>query len=792
VNLFARSTPAGADWFEDAGDPSKLFPIVRFVSDDVFATRSGGYGATFSLDGVDTECLDDAAEAAMSSELLGGQRLVPENLVIYQIARKRRGFVPAFRHIDSANAVVAETQRNRREHLANSGFALVELFFTLYAPPPSKALHEWTPGTYADTSEAQLRQLEALAQMLRINLARFGLKRLEKTQIEELYSYIFNLHGNHPLPSSSDRIAEEIANERIQWNDDGIKVGCRYGKLFSLLKCPKFTHPNLFGELLRLDTDMVLVLETQRQTSEQTRKEVSCQETFANYFREKISTVLSYIGNAQQFYSKPKSATSQAADVSVGGLAGIIQDLDHGIAYTQTSLIGLLHSENKAYLDEQMAHVHRVASANQSVFLSEGIGSLCAFASLLPGSEAGGRSTNVRRRWIREDHVANISLVHAPYRGEAYSRTLEDESLAKFGTRDGTEFEYDPYTPGGLRGLIVLGESRRGKSFVVNYLLDNEPKYGGFVTIYDVGGSYENTVLKHGGSIVQVGMDGPRINPFAHDSERDRQFAYGLVKMLLERGGAQIDPDQDADISARVNMMFTLPAAVRRLKNLILPLTLQPYLNKWCEGGVYGQFFDNVEDELRVSRMTSFNFAGLGDQQLDLLEPLVYSFRFRVNSFTHDAGNLSVPKLEVFDEVFTLMKIETLEDQMVSTSKTGAKHLGGIILATQSPKDLGRYATLIRNNCPDALFLGGSFDRQQYIDLFDLNERQLDLITRLKVGESLLVRKDYAKVLKLDVDEQSKWLYTTHPKDRLRRDEAIKTHGREKAFEHLVASATAK
>jgi type IV secretion system protein VirB4 len=348
VNLFSKAPPAAAEWFEDAGDPSKLFPITRFVSDDVFATRSGGYGATFALNGVDTECLDKAAELAMSAELLGGQRLVPENLVVYQIARKRRGFVPAFLHIDSPNAVVAETQRARREHLANSGFASVELFFTLYAPPPSKALHQWTPGAHADASETQLRQLEALAQMLRINLARFGLKRLAKTQIEELYSYIFNLHGNHQLPSSSDRIAEEIANERIQWNDDGIKVGSRYGKLFSLLKCPKFTHPNLFGELLRLDTDMVLVLETQRRTSEQTRKEISSQETFANYFREKISTVLSYIGNAQQFYSKPKSATSQAADVSIGGLAGIIQDLDHGIAYTQTSLIGLLHCKRSS------------------------------------------------------------------------------------------------------------------------------------------------------------------------------------------------------------------------------------------------------------------------------------------------------------------------------------------------------------------------------------------------------------------------------------------------------------
>lgn len=54
------------------------------------------------------------------------------------------------------------------------------------------------------------------------------------------------------------------------------------------------------------------------------------------------------------------------------------------------------------------------------------------------------------------------------------------------------------------------------------------------------------------------------------------------------------------------------------------------------------------------------------------------------------------------------------------------------------------------------MFLGGSFDRQQYVDLFDLNERKLNLITILKVGESLLVRKDYAKVLRLGVDERSK------------------------------------
>jgi hypothetical protein len=122
-----------------------------------------------------------------------------------------------------------------------------------------------------------------------------------KREIEELYSYIFHLHGSHPLPASYERLAEEIPCERVQWNDDGIKVGSRYGKLFSLLRCPNFTHANQLGELLRWDADLVLVFERQRQTNEQTMKVVSKQETFANYFREKISTVLSYLGNAQQF-----------------------------------------------------------------------------------------------------------------------------------------------------------------------------------------------------------------------------------------------------------------------------------------------------------------------------------------------------------------------------------------------------------------------------------------------------------------------------------------------------------
>jgi len=119
------------------------------------------------------------------------------------------------------------------------------------------------------------------------------------------------------------------------------------------------------------------------------------------------------------------------------------------------------------------------------------------------------------------------------------------------------------------------------------------------------------------------------------------------------------------------------------------------------------------------------------------------------------------------------------------------KYRGGMMLATQSPLQLGDYADLIRTNCPDAIFMGGSFNPKEY-GVFQLNERQLELISSLEPGEFLLTRKKYSKVCRLSVDEQSKWLYSTDPNDRLRRNQAIAKYGREEAFRHLVATATAK
>ena len=81
--------------------------------------------------------------------------------------------------------------------------------------------------------------------------------------------------------------------------------------------------------------------------------------------------------------------------------------------------------------------------------------------------------------------------------------------------------------------------------------------------------------------------------------------------------------------------------------------------------------------------------------------------------------------------------------------------------------------TLLRTvveSCPTTLFLANpALDRQQYADLFRLNAVQLEQLAALTPRRQLLLKRDQmSKVLTLDVDEASYWLYTNTPIDHAR------------------------
>jgi type IV secretion system protein VirB4 len=420
--------------------------------------------------------------------------------------------------------------------------------------------------------------------------------------------------------------------------------------------------------------------------------------------------------------------------------------------------------------------VHRVFVDARAQVMEETLGNLSAFYAMFPGNG----KFNVFPMWLAEDHHARLAQVFAPNLGHPYSEDLDNEYLNVFETRTRTPFFQDVYVDG-VRVMLILGPTGTGKSVHGNMSIAHEQKYGGFTYIFDIGGSYESVVELYGGRVDRIGKDGPRVNPFRLEpTESNITFLYSFVKLLLTNGGAELEPEDDDVIHKAVRDMYLLDQENRRLSNLFLPKKLDRYLSKWVGKGVYSAIFDNVEDSLSLSRLQCFDFQGVNNEQYaDLIEPLMVWLLRRINDVLYNPANLGVPKHILIEEIFSSMKNRQLLEGALASIKTVRKNLGGVTMIGQSAEDLGANADSIVNSCTSFLFLkDATFNRKRYAELFKMNEQQLALFESLQDREGLYMRRDgVTKVVKLNLDNRSYAVFSTKPKDRVRRTRLIAKYG---------------
>jgi type IV secretion system protein VirB4 len=468
-------------------------------------------------------------------------------------------------------------------------------------------------------------------------------------------------------------------------------------------------------------------------------------------------------------------AGARAANTQVDDLGEVIRSLDKK-AQGEYSLRLLVAARSLDELRGIAPAIHRVFVDARAQIMEETLGNLSAFYAMFPGNQ----KFNVFPMWIAEDHHARLSSIFAPDLGHPYSEDLDNEYLNVFETRTRTPFFQDAYV-NGVRVMLILGPTGSGKSVHGNIAIAHEQKYGGFTYIFDIGGSYESVVELYGGRVDRIGKDGPRVNPFALEpTESNVTFLYSFVKLLLTNGGAVLEPEDDDVIHKAVRDMYLLDAKNRRLANLFLPKKLDRYLSKWVGNGVYHAVFDNVEDSLSLSRLQCFDFQGVNNEQYaDLIEPVMVWLLRRINDVLYNPANLGVPKHILIEEIFSSMKNKQLLDGALASIKTVRKNLGGVTMIGQSAEDLGANADSIVNSCTSFLFLkDATFNRKRYGELFKMNEQQLALFESLQDREGLYMRRDgLTKVIKLNLDSRSYAVFSTKPKDRVRRAKLIAKYG---------------
>lgn len=753
-----------SNWLSTARPSSAMIPVERFLDEFVFTTKGDGYGILLAVPPIDPEGRTRQQLDSICARVAQTIRVLPQGITIYQYTLRKRGYDIPYKVYGDER--IAWEIRNRIEFLKQHGeLGDVQLFWCLYVPGA-------THGTRgAEQSHKSLRMLHRAVGTLRSQLS--DLLRFTPVSalgVSRFFSYLLGLEPRliRTVRSMQD-VHKQLAGAPVSWHKGYLKVGHRYVEPLSMVKRPKGTRPNMLGELLKIDADFIFCSILQLQTPQAVRKEVSNQETFLSFFRTNYLVVAAHLGTTQQI---EKTASSVASEKTVDKLAGVLDDLNLGHQYGRYGVFGLVHSLDLDSLREVLPKFHAVfANPGEAELVEETLGAMSIYQGMLPGNLE--FSWPRSRAWMKDTHYAKMShAVFAPCIGSVTSESL-DEYLAIYETHSKTPFFLDPYH-NGLRGLLVVGAPRRGKSMNGNYLVDCEVKFDGFTWIFDIGRSYETTVRSHGGTVTDISKNTPLGNPFSLEPTEDNlQFLFQFIRMLIVKSGVSLDADEENILYKKIKLTYKLPPPVRRLKSLILPERMQRGLAKWTEGGVYGRVFDNTAPAVNVAKVQCFEFEAVSERHQDLIEPALFWITRLINNVIHDKRLLGIPKHLLFDEVWKQLKDPQLLEMVIHSLKTGGKHLAGVTLLTHLVDDLGEHAALIKNACPMIMFLGDeTFDREKYREFFQLNDEQLDLIGSLKMRELALKTPDLFKVLVLNLSEQKRMQYSTRPKDIIARAQA--------------------
>jgi type IV secretion system protein VirB4 len=343
----------------------------------------------------------------------------------------------------------------------------------------------------------------------------------------------------------------------------------------------------------------------------------------------------------------------------------------------------------------------------------------------------------------------------------------------------------------------VVGATGTGKTFTLNTLITHAQQYDPYTVVFDLGHSYRTLATVFRGSYLEIGLrqHGVTINPFALEpTPENLHFLHAFVRVLLEGADAyRLSDAEDRELYEAIENVYVLDVTQRRLLTVanLLPRALAGRLSTWVEGGRYADLFDHVDDTLTVQRFQVFDFEAARTYPT-VLEPLLFYVLHRVHARLAAAGETGQFTLCVMDEAWRFIQHDRLRAYVHEALKTWRKRNAAMLLATQSIDDFAS-ADLLRTvieSCPTKLLLANpSFERTRYAELFQLNERELDVVSELMPRRQfLLKRPDVSKVLTLNVDPRSSWLYTNTPIDDERVASVCRESGVEAGLDRLAAS----
>jgi type IV secretion system protein VirB4 len=795
--------------YRESGALNSLVSVHAALDEPVFLTKGGELVAFLAVRGQDAECLDESQRDTVARRFQSALRIFDENFRLYQYLIKSDQ--PVMAPEAPANPILQEAMENRLEYFRDKQAALFS--FDAYL---AVVYGGWKQ---ADTLTGRLHQLitkprlafrEMLTESSRLTLLDTELDRAQEILRQKVSSLVVHLGDvvglevlDHerafmlqrrllnytPYKAEGARLNGSIyadfqaCDSGLECHRDYLRLDDHYVTVLTLKEPPAKTYAHLLRGLDGISANYIIASEWKPETSLKMRRSIQSKR---RHFHNAKSSFLNYVTSNQEIRPE-EMLIDDAAVAQVRDLGACLEEMDiQGHRFGEFSLTVILYNMDRDALKRSASECVKAFSSVDAHLVEERYNLLNAWMAALPGNHP----FNLRRFWLLDTNYADLSFLFKPAQGERRNEHLSAEYLATLETNAGTPYFLNLHCQD-VAHTLVLGATGSGKSFLLNFLLTHFQKYDPLTYVFDLGGSYESLTTLVGGSYVPMARE-PRavtINPFCLEpTPENLNFLFAFLKVLIESGGYAMTAADERDLYEQIESLYAIAPAERRLSTLsrILNRRLQASLQKWVQGGPYGAWFDNAADNLTLARFQAFDFEAM-DKAPQLLEPLLFYILHRANAAIAGSDAL---KVFVMDEAWRFLRHDTTRRYILEALKTWRKKNGVMILATQSSADLfaSDAVRTVLESCPTKIFLANpEIDVGAWRELFHLNETESAWIRRLVPKRQMLLKQPgLSKVLTLEVDPKSYWLYTNNPSDNPKRREAFERHGIKKGLEILT------
>jgi type IV secretion/conjugal transfer VirB4 family ATPase len=801
--------------YEESGSLGEQVNLYGFVGPQAFLTKTGEVGVILEVRGVDFECLDGASIDAHTKRLESALKLFDENCRVYQYLFKRNNETIPYKLY--ASPIVDAAIKNRIAYLATKADTLFSLsvYYVVFfqeaktAQKIGSALHGFSKNPRA-AARALYAQFSAKRKVLVLGQE---IKNAEAALLQKAQSFILQVGDFLPVRILDKHEAFPILKRTINFHPDildfaklkydtfldyylceshlechrgHLRVDDYYVKVLTLKEPSAQSFPLIFKRLLEVGANYYVVTEWKKEDSGKMRRAIAAKRRhFHNTKRSFISQV-NFNDAPVEDMLLDDSKESQVRELGEG-----MKEIElRGNYFGQFSLTVVIYDLDLAKVDRACAEFYKVFSVHDAQLYEEKYNLLNAFLAAVPGNHA----HNLRSLYLLNTNYADFSFLFTLHSGDPRNRHLREEYLAVLETNHHTPYFLNLHYRD-VAHTMILGRTGAGKSFLLNFLMTNLQKYAPHTFVFDLGGSFESLTYLLGGSYVRVGLESEdfKINPFSlAPTKENLDFLALFLKVLIQgQRASDLDPDAERDLYHQVENLYFVDPALRTLSVLANTLgqDVSRRLAKWTRGGQFGFLFDNAEDTISFSSFQCFDFQRMA-QYPELLEPLLFYILHRANAVIADRQITSAFKAFFIDEAWVFLKNPNIQRYVAEALKTWRKHNAAMILATQSLDELRRSDILdvIVESCATRIFLANpDMDRDLYGRQFHLNENEVELIANLIPKRQFLIKTpELAKVLNLNVDRKSYWLYTNDPYDNKRRKEAFEAYGFEKGLEVLA------